>query len=62
MKVTQRLMLLTVALMLFGLYARAGSIFDLRPKAQALSTLSGWQITQGSKQKTMAVMSFSAQP
>ena len=39
MKEIQKLMLLTVALMLFGLYARAGSINEEQAKAKALSFL-----------------------
>ena len=48
MKETLKLMLLTVAMMLFGLHARAGSINEKQAKAKALSFLQNRQSSQGS--------------
>lgn len=49
MKEMQKLLLLTVALMLFGLYARAGSIDENQAKAKALSFLQNRHLTQGGR-------------
>ena len=49
MKEMQKLLLLTVALMLFGLYARAGSIDENQAKAKALSFLQTRHMTQGGR-------------
>lgn len=56
MKEIQKLMLLTVALMLFGLYARAGSINEEQAKAKALSFLQNRQSQQSGRRLARAIM------
>ena len=56
MKEIQKLMLLTVALMLFGLYARAGSINEEQAKAKALSFLQNRQSKQSGRRLARAIM------
>ena len=61
MKETLKLMLLTVAMMLFGLHARAGSINEKQAKAKALSFLQNRQSSQGSTLLAEVFNSFTAQ-
>ncbi len=56
MKETLKLMLLTVALMLFGLHARAGSINEEQAKAKALSFLQNRQSPQSGRRLARAIM------
>lgn len=56
MKETLKLMLLTVALMLFGLHARAGSINEEQAKAKALSFLQNRQSPQSGRRLARAIL------
>lgn len=56
MKEKLKLMLLTVALMLFGLHARAGSINEEQAKAKALSFLQNRQSPQSGRRLARAIM------
>ncbi len=55
MKITLRLMLLSVAMLLFGIHARAGSIDEQHAKAKALSFLKSMRVSQSGTSLVRAV-------